>query len=59
MFDPKLLDLLACPKTLGPLTWDPEKNALVSAQAGLAYPITDGIPVLMIDAAQPFAQQGT
>lgn len=59
MFDPRLLDLLACPETLGPLTWDQEKNVLVSLQAGLAYPITDGIPVLLADAAQPLAQQSS
>lgn len=59
MFDPRLLDLLTCPKTLGPLTWDKDKNVLVSVQAGLAYPIVDGIPVLLVDAAQPLAQQSS
>ncbi|MBA3772244.1 MAG: Trm112 family protein [Ramlibacter sp.] len=59
MFDSRLLEILACPKTLGPLTWDKDRNVLVSAQAGLAYPIKDGIPVLMVDAAQPVAEKNS
>ncbi|MEX0347334.1 MAG: Trm112 family protein [Rhizobiaceae bacterium] len=45
--DPKLLDLLACPLTKGPLKFDPEKNELSSNDADLAYPIRDGIAVML------------
>ena len=45
--DPKLLELLACPLTKGPLTFDPERNELVSGTARLAYPIQDGIPIML------------
>ena len=45
--DPKLLELLACPLTKGPLKWDPEKNELVSRAARLAYPVRDGIPIML------------
>ena len=45
--DPKLLELLACPLTKGPLTWDPERGELISRVAKLAYPVRDGIPVLL------------
>lgn len=45
--DPRLLDILVCPVTKGPLRYDHEAQELVSASAGLAYPIRDGIPVLL------------
>lgn len=45
--EPKLLELLVCPVTKSPLKWDPEKNELVSAAAGLAYPVRDGVPVML------------
>ncbi len=45
--DPKLLELLVCPVTKGPLTWNPEKQELVSRSARLAYPVRDGIPILI------------
>lgn len=45
--DPKLLELLVCPVTKGPLTYDSERNELVSRKAGLAYPIRDGIPIML------------
>ncbi|MBO6901024.1 MAG: Trm112 family protein [Rhizobiaceae bacterium] len=45
--DPKLLELLACPLTKGPLTWDAEKSELVSKAARLAYPVRDGIPIML------------
>ena len=45
--DPKLLELLVCPVTKGPLLLDREKNELVSRSARLAYPIRDGIPVML------------
>jgi uncharacterized protein YbaR (Trm112 family) len=51
--DPKLLDLLVCPLTKGPLRYDREREELVSEQAGLAYPIRDGIPIMLVDEARP------
>lgn len=50
--DPKLLEILICPLTRGPLVYDSERNELVSRQAGLAYPIRDGIPVMLPDEAR-------
>lgn len=51
--DPKLLELLACPLTKGPLSWDPERNELVSRLARLAYPVRDGIPIMLPSEARP------
>jgi uncharacterized protein YbaR (Trm112 family) len=51
--DPRLLDLLVCPLTKGPLRYDRERNELVSRQAGLAYPIRDGIPIMLVEEARP------
>ena len=51
--DPKLLEILVCPLTKGPLTYDTARQELVSAQAGLAYPIRDGIPIMLPDEARP------
>jgi uncharacterized protein YbaR (Trm112 family) len=51
--DPKLLDLLVCPLTKGPLRYNRERQELVSEQAGLAYPIRDGIPIMLVDEARP------
>ena len=51
--DPKLLDLLVCPLTKGPLRYDPARQELISDQAGLAYPIRDGIPIMLVDEARP------
>ncbi|MBE1204419.1 Trm112 family protein [Aminobacter carboxidus] len=45
--DVKLLELLACPLTKGPLKWDAERGELVSRLARLAYPVRDGIPVML------------
>lgn len=45
--DPKLLELLVCPLTKGQLIYDSERNELVSRKAGLAYPIRDGIPIVL------------
>ena len=50
--DPKLLEILVCPQTRGPLVYDREKQELVSRQAGLAYPIRDGIPIMLIGEAR-------
>ncbi len=50
--DPKLLEILVCPMTKGPLRYDRDKQELVSDQAKLAYPIRDGIPIMLIDEAR-------
>jgi uncharacterized protein YbaR (Trm112 family) len=51
--DPKLLELLVCPLTKGTLRYDRERQELISEQAGLAYPIRDGIPIMLVDEARP------
>ena len=51
--DPKLLEILVCPLTKGPLSYDAEAGELISEQAGLAYPIRDGIPIMLPDEARP------
>ncbi|MFO1068975.1 MAG: Trm112 family protein [Geminicoccaceae bacterium] len=50
--DPRLLDLLVCPLTKGPLRYDRRAQELISEQAGLAYPIRDGIPIMLVDEAR-------
>ncbi|MDH3474644.1 MAG: Trm112 family protein [Rhodospirillales bacterium] len=50
--DPKLLEILVCPVTKGPLEYDAEAQELISHQAGLAYPIRDGIPIMLADEAR-------
>ena len=50
--DAKLLELLVCPVTKGPLVYDKERQELVSRSARLAYPIRDGIPVMLEDEAR-------
>jgi len=50
--DPKLLEMLVCPVTHGPLRYDREKQELISDQAGLAYPVRDGIPIMLSNEAR-------
>jgi uncharacterized protein YbaR (Trm112 family) len=50
--DPKLLEILVCPVTKSTLIYDREAQELVSKQAGLAYPIRDGIPIMLRDEAR-------
>jgi uncharacterized protein len=50
--DPKLLEILVCPVTKTRLEYDAEKQELVSKAAGLAYPIRDGIPIMLADEAR-------
>jgi uncharacterized protein YbaR (Trm112 family) len=50
--DPKLLELLVCPVTKGPLTFDRERHELISKSARLAYPVRDGIPVMLEEEAR-------
>lgn len=51
--DPKLLELLVCPVTKAPLVYVREAAELISPAAGIAYPIKDGIPVMLEDEARP------
>jgi uncharacterized protein YbaR (Trm112 family) len=50
--DPRLLAILVCPLTKGPLTYDRAAGELVSAKAGLAYPVRDGVPIMLPDEAR-------
>jgi uncharacterized protein len=50
--DSKLLEILVCPLTKVPLRYDATKQELISDQAGLAYPIRDGIPIMLVDEAR-------
>ena len=51
--DSALLDILVCPVTKGPLVYDREKEELISRSARLAYPVRDGIPVMLESEARP------
>ena len=51
--DPRLLELLVCPITKGPLRYDRERQELISERARLAFPIRDGIPIMLVDEARP------
>lgn len=55
--DPKMLELLCCPLTKGPLVWDAGKMELVSRAAGLAYPVRGGIPVMLPSEARQVAPE--
>jgi uncharacterized protein len=50
--DPKLLEILVCPLTKGPLEYDAERQELISRKAKLAYPIRDGIPIMLPEEAR-------
>ena len=50
--DPKLLEILVCPLTKAPLEYDAAKQELVSRQAKLAFPIREGIPIMLVDEAR-------
>ncbi|TXI46561.1 Trm112 family protein [Methylophilus sp.] len=50
--NPKLLEILVCPVTKGPLVYDKQKQELISKNARLAYPVRDGIPVMLEDEAR-------
>ncbi len=55
--DKKLLDILVCPVTKGPLIYDKDKQELISRAARLAYPIRDGIPVMLEEEARRISQE--
>jgi len=50
--DPKLLEILVCPLTKTPLIYKRETQELISEQAGLAYPIRNGVPIMLVDEAR-------
>ena len=52
LIDPKLLEILVCPLTKGPLEYDRERQELISRSARLAYPIRDGIPIMLLEEAR-------
>lgn len=55
--DPRLLELLVCPVTKGPLDFDRERQELLSRSARLAYPVRDGIPVLLEEEARTLSDE--
>ena len=56
--DPKLLEILVCPLTKSALEYDAAANELISRKAGLAYPIRDGIPIMLPDEARTLTDTG-
>ncbi len=54
--DPRLLEVLVCPLTQGPLTYDREKAELISPKARLAYPIRDGVPIMLPEEARDLGE---
>lgn len=54
--DPKLLEILVCPVTKGPLIYNREQNELVSKAAGLAYPIRNGVPIMLPGEARELSE---
>lgn len=51
-FDPRMVEALVCPQTYAPLSYDAERQELISRAAGLAFPIRGGIPVMLVDEAR-------
>lgn len=56
--DPRLLEFLVCPLTKEPLRYDRERQELISEKAGLAFPIRDGIPIMLVDEARQIDPDG-
>ena len=54
--DPRLLEVLVCPVSRGPLTYDRNRAELISKTARLAYPVRDGVPVMLAGEARPLAE---
>jgi uncharacterized protein YbaR (Trm112 family) len=55
--DPKLLEILVCPQTKGPLVYRKEAGELLSKKARLAYPIRDGIPIMLVEEARALTDE--
>jgi hypothetical protein len=54
--DPKLLEILVCPVTKGTLIYDKDRQELISRQAGLAYPIRKGVPIMLVGEARQLTE---
>jgi uncharacterized protein YbaR (Trm112 family) len=54
--DPRLLEILVCPVTKGTLIYDRDRQELISKKAGLAYPIRDGVPIMLPDEARALSE---
>ena len=52
VIDPKMLSILVCPKTRAPLTYDSKTHELISKKAKLAYPIREGVPIMLVEEAR-------
>ena len=57
--DPRLLEILVCPLTKAPLRYDAKTQELISEQAGLAFPIRDGVPIMLMDEARTIEKIST
>lgn len=55
--DPKLLEFLVCPLTKGPLRYDAARGELISDQARLAFPVRDGVPIMLVDEARSLDEE--
>ena len=55
--DPKLLEILVCPVTKGPLVYNRERQELISKVAGLAYPIRNGVPIMLAGEARELTEE--
>lgn len=55
--DPRLLEVLICPASRGPLIYDKDTNELVSKKANLAFPIRDGVPIMLVDEARQLNEE--
>lgn len=55
--DPKLLEILVCPLTQATLEWHPETRELISRPARLAYPVRDGVPIMLPEEARPLGPE--
>ncbi|MBI1391402.1 MAG: Trm112 family protein [Alphaproteobacteria bacterium] len=55
--DPRLLEVLVCPSTKKPLSFDRERMELISVAAGVAFPIRDGVPIMLMDEARPLDER--
>jgi len=55
--DKRLLDILVCPVTKAPLSWDADKQELLCKASRLAYPVRDGIPVMLEEEARPLSDE--
>ncbi len=54
--NPRLFEMLVCPLTKGPLQYDKDTQELISLHAKLAYPIRDGVPIMLVDEARPLEE---